>query len=67
MTPITIPPAALEAAARALHAAWIDNNSTPDTRDEYREWKWLTDGEREDIMTEARAALAPPAQQEEAQ
>ena len=58
MTDITIPPDAMEAAARAAYAEWVSFCVTSGgVEDEYRAWDELDDEERIQWRTHAIAAL----------
>ena len=58
MTDITIPPEAVEAAARAAYAEWVSFCVTSGgVEDEYRAWDELDDEERIQWRTHATAAL----------
>lgn len=58
MTNITIPPEAVEAAARAAYAEWVSLCVTSGgVEDEYRSWDGLDDEERNEWHTHATAAL----------
>lgn len=53
---ITIPPAALEAAARAAHQKWREQASVGDDIAEYQEWDDLSPEVQEEQRENARAA-----------
>lgn len=53
---ITIPPEALEAAAKADHAKWIDYASVGDDRSQYITWDDLDAEQKAEAIDRARAA-----------
>ena len=57
MTDITIPPAALEAGARAAHDLWRKQASAGDDISEYEQWDDLSRFYKDELRDQARAAF----------
>ena len=57
MTDIIIPPAALEAGARAAHDLWRKQASAGDDISEYEQWDDLSRFYKDELRDQARAAF----------
>ena len=57
MADITIPPAALEAGARAAHDLWRKQSSVGDDIAEYEQWDDLSRVYKDELRDQARAAF----------